>query len=111
MKSIIIYDWMLSDPRLPGIKLLIYAVVYSFISLGSSCFLSSDSWIAFLHCSKSQFYKAKKELIKDGVLIVAQDGRIVSCNLKYEPFIKDSKFKDDLNEMIRIAKTPWVFDE
>lgn len=111
MKSIIVHDWMLKDPRLSGIKLLIYAVVYGFVSLGHSCFLSAQCWIDFLGCSRSQLYKALKELTLAGILIADKNGAFYAVDIFYEPVLCSYDSKTDLDEMIRIAKTPWVFDD
>lgn len=80
MKSIIIYDWMLKHPDLNGYKLLIFAVVYHFTSLGSGCFIGLKSWLDLLDCSRSQFFKARTELVSLGLLDF-KDGCSLFCTV------------------------------
>lgn len=97
MKSIIIHDWMLSK-GLKGIPLLIYAVIYSFVSFGQECYVSEKKFLEFLGCSRSQFYKARAALIHQR--FVDFNGSIYS--------LVDISIDDNIEELTRIAKTPWV---
>lgn len=101
-KIIVVRDFMLSEYRLKGISLLMFAVIYNFSSLGQSCFMSIECWLDLLQCSRSQFFKAKNELVNKKYIVSNSKGLVVSSlhNL-YE-------CEEELKEAIRIAKTPWL---
>lgn len=99
MKSIIVHDYMIKDLKLKGFELLIYSVINSFSEFGQICFVKDKTFCEFLGCSRSQFYKARSALLYKGLIISVDNG-----------FITFDKKENDiqLEEMIRIAKTPWL---
>lgn len=103
MKTIIIYQFMIKDLKLSGIELLLYALVYGFSSHGSSCFLNERGYCNSLGCSRSQFFRAKSSLFQKNLLISSDSGLMCNTADFYAPDLSDR-----LDEMIRIAKTPWL---
>ena len=99
MKSIIVYEFMIRDLKLQGIKLLLYALIYSFSQFGQGFFCSDKVVCSFLGISRSQYYACRKLLLDEGFIYYKGDHLYTySCSLVDE----------DLEELIRIAKTPWV---
>lgn len=103
MKSIIIYSFMTNQLKLRGVELLLYALIYSFTQFGCGCCASVDVICEFLGCSRSQFFKAKKELISLK-LVVASDKYMFTLHSEQ----KDPEKFEDLEEAIRLAKVPWL---
>lgn len=103
MKSIIIYSFMTKELKLKGVELLLYALIYSFTQFGCGCCASVDIICDFLGCSRSQFFKAKKELISSR-LVVASDKYMFTLHSEQ----KDAERSQELEEAIRLAKVPWL---
>lgn len=103
MKTIVIYEFMLKEFKLSGLELLLYALIYSFTQFGVGCCVSPDKICDFLLCSRSQYFKVKKELIRKG-LVVASDKYMFTLHSEQ----KNPDKSLDLEEAIRLAKVPWL---
>lgn len=103
MKTIIIFQFMVKDLKLKGLELLIYALIYSFTQYGQKCFMSAESIADAVGCSRSQVFRVLKTL-HTAHFIDYDDGYI--CRLNDADYPEISK---DLEEQIRIAKTPWLY--
>lgn len=104
MKSIVVFSFMIKDLKLKGSELLIYALIYSFSQFDQVCFMKPDTMAKSLGLSRSQVFRAISSLSKrrliggccaEGLFVISNDS-------------VDKNLEDNLAEMIRIAKTPWL---
>lgn len=102
MKSIIIYSFMIKDLKLKGLELLIYALIYSFSQFGQKCYMTAETIADVVGCSRSQVFRVIKVLL--AVHFIDYDHGYFCRHMEHI----DEDLKNKLNEMIRIAKTPWL---
>lgn len=103
MKSIIIFTFMIKDLHLKGAELLIYALIYSFSQFGQVCYMKADTMAQELGLSRSQVFRCLSSLLKKD--LITYNG---SAYLTYTRDFYDMEAADDLERMIKIAKTPWL---
>lgn len=103
MKSIIIFDFMIKDLNLKGSELLIYALIYSFSQFCQVCFMKPETMAKCLGLSRSQVYRAIDILKRRNFIYYRDNGLMANCNDIYSDAIDET-----LENMIRIAKTPWL---
>lgn len=104
MKSIIIQEFMLKELHLKGYELLFYAVVFSFSTFGQSCFVSEKTFCNFLDISRSQFYKVRSSLLLKKLIRFDESGKgLIIYNSQFLSYKNE-----DLDELVRIARTPWL---
>lgn len=107
MKSIIIHEFMIKDLYLSGVKLLLYALIYSFTQFGQGFFVSDKVVCSFLHISRSQYFAAKKSLI---------DRQLVVCDPKSNKLycarcvMDEDLNNEELAEAIRLARLNLYYD-
>lgn len=103
MKSIVIFSFMITDLKLKGSELLVYALIYSFTQFQQVCFMKPETMAKCLGLSRSQIYRALDALGHRNLLFYQDDGLMANCNDIYSDTIDEA-----LENMIRIAKTPWL---
>ena len=99
MKSIIIHEFMIRELKLSGVKLLLFALIYSFSQFGSGFFVKDKIVCQYLGISRSQYYSAKKDLIINNY-VVEKDNKLYSSVMDWDHYIDDK----DLQEAIRLAR-------
>lgn len=100
MKSIIIHSFMINDLKLKGVELLYFALIYSFSQFAQNYFADDKTTCAFLNISRAQLFRVRSSLINKGLINSSDKG--LSC-----PLCTDY-LEENLSELIRIAKTPWL---
>lgn len=101
MKTIIIFDWMIKDLKLSGVELLLYALIHGFSQHDQVCFMLEKTYLDALGCSRAQYYRARSALLSKNLIDEFENGLITRQALK-------NLDDDELQNMIRIAKTPWL---
>lgn len=104
MKTIVIFEFMIKELKLSGINLLLYALIYGFSQFDQRCYMSVENICKTLGCSRAQFFRAKHILFSRDLIVYDNEGAMLTNN---SDAIFD-EFKENLEETIRIAKTPWV---
>ena len=96
-----IQGWMVTDLRLKGNELLIYAIIYGFSQDGDSKFEGSASYLAeWTNSTKQGIYKALKSLIDKGLIIKEEEFK---NNLKLVNY-RSTKFTGVVNKVYRGGK-------
>lgn len=100
MKSIIIHSFMINELKLKGVELLYFALIYSFSQFGQYYFADDKTTCSFLNISRAQLFRVRSSLINKGFIISSDKGLICPLRSDY--------LDENLSDLIRIAKTPWL---
>lgn len=66
---IAVMGWMVSDLKLSGNELLVYAIIYGFCQDGEGCFSGSCSYLcSWLNCSRQTVLNVLKKLVGSGLV-------------------------------------------
>lgn len=105
-KVLVLHDFMLKDSKLKGSRLLVYALIYGFITNCDSFTMSPQKVCDFLGIKKTSFYEAIKFLTDNNYLLC--NGSKISL-YDYNNVIDKAGCIDEFNEeTIKIARFKWV---
>lgn len=108
MKNITIYDWMISKCKLSGNELLVFAFMYE--TYERSCWYESFYFVQRLNklMSRASIYRALDSLYQKK--LICRGPSLCGHCFKYSTWITDFLDENERvsEELIRIAKTPWV---
>lgn len=133
---IVIHDFMIKDLKLKGYSLLVYAMMFSFYVNSSGVYTTFTDEMVKSMCgvSRRQYYDVAKNLISRGlvhfgtsncILVINGDcADIAQVNAEIAHLIKNTNNlsstskknlkeikkinENNLDTLIKIAKTPWV---
>lgn len=103
MKSIVIFTFMITELKLKGAELLVYALIYSFTQFGQVCFMKNTKIADGLGISRAQVFRVISSLLKKNLITCNGEGFYANNRDFY-----DYESEADLERMIKIAKTPWL---